>query len=146
MFLPKARCLLTLCIQTHALILLHTFGTLLDLTNYIIPAYYYKLSNMKIYKEKIILSSSLSFQWCVSLYRCSRQIHVCLFSTSIYLFIYLAVSGLSCGTQDLQLWQVNSGCGMWDPVPWLGIEPGSPALGAWSPSHWTIRKSLGKYI
>ena len=31
--------------------------------------------------------------------------------------IYLAMPGLSCS--------------MWDLVPWPGIEPGSPALGAW---------------
>ena len=30
-------------------------------------------------------------------------------------------------------------CGMWDLVPWPGIEFGSPALGAQSPSHWTTR-------
>ena len=30
-------------------------------------------------------------------------------------------------------------CGMQDLVPWPGIEPGSPALGAWSLSHWTTR-------
>ena len=29
-------------------------------------------------------------------------------------------------------------CGMWDLVPWPGIKPRSPALGAWSLSHWTI--------
>ena len=33
-------------------------------------------------------------------------------------------------------------CGMWDLVPWLGIEPGPPALGAQSPSHWTTREVL----
>ena len=27
----------------------------------------------------------------------------------------------------------------WDLVPLPGIEPGPPALGAQSPSHWTIR-------
>ena len=31
-------------------------------------------------------------------------------------------------------------CGIWDLVPWPEIEPGSPALGAWSLSHWTTRK------
>ena len=30
-------------------------------------------------------------------------------------------------------------CGMWDLVPWPGIEPWAPALGAWSLSHWTTR-------
>ena len=31
-------------------------------------------------------------------------------------------------------------CGMCDPVPWWGIEPGPPALRAQSLSHWTIRE------
>ena len=35
------------------------------------------------------------------------------------------------------------GCGMWDLVPWPGIEPGSPALGAQSLSHWTTREVPG---
>ena len=30
--------------------------------------------------------------------------------------------------------------GMWDLVPWPGIEPEPPALGAWSLSHWTTRE------
>ena len=43
----------------------------------------------------------------------------------------------------------NFSCGMWtlscimcDLVPWPGIEPGPPALGAWSLSHWTTREVL----
>ena len=31
-------------------------------------------------------------------------------------------------------------CGVWDLVPRPGIEPGYPAFGVWSVSHWTIRK------
>ena len=42
-------------------------------------------------------------------------------------YIYLVVLGLSCG--------------MWDLVPWLGIEPWLPALGMQSHSHWTTGKS-----
>ena len=45
----------------------------------------------------------------------------------IFMFIYLAALGLSCG--------------MWDLVPWPGIELGRPALGAWSLSHWTTREA-----
>ena len=31
-------------------------------------------------------------------------------------------------------------CSMWDLVPWPGIEPGLPALGVQSLSHWTTRE------
>ena len=41
-------------------------------------------------------------------------------------FIYLAAAVLSCG--------------MWDLVPWPGIEPGPRALGVQSLSHWTTRE------
>ena len=30
-------------------------------------------------------------------------------------------------------------CSVWDLVPWPRIEPRTPALGAWSLSHWTTR-------
>ena len=66
------------------------------------------------------------------------------FSTFILkiLFIYLTVPSLSwgmqvfylcCGIQTLSF-------GMWDLVPWPGIEPGPPALGVKSLSHWTTRE------
>ena len=38
---------------------------------------------------------------------------------------YLAAPGVSCG--------------IWDPVPWPGMEPRPPALGVWSLNHWTTR-------
>ena len=31
-------------------------------------------------------------------------------------------------------------CGIWDLVPWPGIEPWPPVMGAWSFSHWTTRE------
>ena len=37
-------------------------------------------------------------------------------------------------------------CSMWDLVPWLGIKPGHPALGAQSLSHWTIREVPGDLL
>ena len=49
----------------------------------------------------------------------------------IYLFNWLCrvlVSGIFC-------------CGMWDLVPWPGIELMPPALGTQSLSHWTTGKS-----
>ena len=48
---------------------------------------------------------------------------MCIF---IYLFMHMAVPGLSCG--------------MWDLVPQLGIQYGPPDLGIWRLSHWTTRK------
>ena len=49
-------------------------------------------------------------------------LYFCLFKC---LFPYLTAPGLSCGIGDL--------------VPWTGVEPRTPALGAWSLSHWTTR-------
>ena len=56
-----------------------------------------------------------------------------------YLFIYLAAPGLSCSMQTLS-------CSIWDLVPWPGIEPGPPALGAWSLNRWTTREVPGLII
>ena len=47
------------------------------------------------------------------------------------IFIYLAALGLG-----------YLGCSMWDLVPWPGIEPRLPALGAQSLSRWTIMEIL----
>ena len=49
-------------------------------------------------------------------------------ATFTLLFTYLAVLGLSCGTQDL--------------VPWSGIEPRFPALGVQSLSLWATKEVL----
>ena len=55
-----------------------------------------------------------------------------LFLIFIYVFIWL----------HLLLVVAHSifGCGMQDLVPWLGIEPWFPALGARSLNHWTTRE------
>ena len=45
-----------------------------------------------------------------------------------YRFIQLSASGLSYS--------------IWDLLPQSGVKLGPPALGAHSPSYWTIRKSL----
>ena len=48
------------------------------------------------------------------------------------LFLYLSIY-FGCATHGL------FSLSMWDLVPWLGTESGSPAMGAWSLSHWTTR-------
>ena len=62
----------------------------------------------------------------------------------IYLFIYLAVPGLSCGTRDLRcrLQDLLVAACMQDLALWSGIEPGPPALGVQSLNHWTTREVL----
>ena len=47
--------------------------------------------------------------------------------------------GFSCATQDLSCGMRTLSCRMWDLVPWLGTEPGSPSLGMWSLSYWTTK-------
>ena len=73
-----------------------------------------------------------------------KMIHFLIFK---YLsnYIYSASLGLSCVTQDLRSFGGHLGsftCGMWNLVPWPGIEPGSPALGVQSLGHWTTREVL----
>ena len=54
-----------------------------------------------------------------------------------YLFIYLAVSGLSCGMQDLLFWctSLQFFHSMWDPQP--GIQPHVPHIAKQILNHWT---------
>ena len=71
-----------------------------------------------------------------------------------FFFSNLAVPGLNCGRKDLPSSLGHAGylvgarslsCGMWDPVPWPGIEPRPHALGAQSISHWTTREVPEEY-
>ena len=55
-------------------------------------------------------------------------------------FFFLAAPGLSCSTWDFQCGMWTFSCSMWDLVPWPGIKPRPPALGAQSVNHWTIRE------
>ena len=54
-------------------------------------------------------------------------------SNTIPAFFFLAVRGLSYGTWDLKLQHVGSSS-------LIRIWTRAPALGVWSPSHWTTRK------
>ena len=83
-----------------------------------------------------LTGSSFQILLCFSL---SSSLHRSLtfisFKKYMYLFIYLAAPGLGCG-----MWTLS--CSRWNLIPWLGIEPRPPALGAWSLSHWTTREVL----
>ena len=59
-----------------------------------------------------------------------------------YLFIWLypVLFGTPAHT-NWGIWTLSSS--LWDLVPWPGIEPRPPALGAWSLSHWTTGEVSG---
>ena len=72
---------------------------------------------------------------------------VCFILESFYycalysLFIWLHwVLVVACGTFCFSCGMQALSCGMWDLVLPPGIDPGPPALGAWSLSHWTTRE------
>ena len=54
------------------------------------------------------------------------------------LIVACKIFHLHCGLRDFFVVACRIlSCSMWDPVPWPGIKPEFPALGAWSLSHWT---------
>ena len=67
------------------------------------------------------------------------------------MLIYLVVPGLTCSLIFFGTCKLFS-CSIWDLVPCPGIKPSSPALGAWSLSHWTTREvpiyfdSFSRYV
>ena len=70
----------------------------------------------------------------------------------IYLFwlcwVLVAAHGIfvvACGLLVAACRLLVAAC-MWDLVPQPGIEPGPPALGAWSLNHWATRKVRIKLI
>ena len=58
----------------------------------------------------------------------------------IYSFICLPALGLSCSTQDLQWWHMNSQLWHVRPSSLTRDQTHSPALGWWCLSHWTTRE------
>ena len=69
--------------------------------------------------------------------RCSAGAESLFFSIYLCLWLHRALvahaGSLSCITQIL-------GCSMRNLIPWPGIEPGPPAFGTRSLSHWTTRE------
>ena len=88
---------------------------------------------------------------------CGASFHMCLFTICLssllrclfssfahflkkkYLFILLCLVLVAAPGIFVVACGIFS-CGMWDQVLWQGIEPGPPALGVWSLSHWTTRE------
>ena len=58
----------------------------------------------------------------------------------LFIWLYLVLFGTPAHT-NWGIWTLSSS--LWDLVPWPGIEPRPPALGAWSLSHWTTGEVSG---
>ena len=59
----------------------------------------------------------------------------------------LGIFYLRCSTWNLfscGMWTLS--WGMWDLVPWSGIQPVPPALGGWGLSHWTTREAANSFL
>ena len=62
-----------------------------------------------------------------------------------YMLIWLCwVLVAACRVFSWGMWALS--CSMWDLVPWPGIKLGTPALGAWSLSHWTSREVPARHF
>ena len=69
------------------------------------------------------------------LFGCSRSLSKHKVVCSMWVLLDVACRIFACGTQTLS-W------GIWDLIPWPGIKPWPPALGAWSLSHWITEEFL----
>ena len=73
---------------------------------------------------------------------CAGGDFIYLFIFSIYLCTWLCqVLVTACGIFSCSMQTLS--CGVWDLVPWPGIEPRAPALGAQSLSPWPTREVFG---
>ena len=98
------------------------------------------------------LLKRLSFLHCVFLLPCQKSVDcVCVGLTSGLSTIFHWLGAFFMPVSFHQIYWLHrllvaalrmfSLCwGMWGPVPWPGIEPGPPAMGVWSLSHWTTRE------
>ena len=70
----------------------------------------------------------LALRICLVTFPCSK------FFFNFFLNLFVCTGIFGCN-----LWALR--CGLWNLVPWPGIEPGPPVLGKQSLSHWTNQGS-----
>ena len=79
---------------------------------------------------------------------CHKQLSIGQIETTDFFFFKYLFNLFGCAGSSLQhtrfsVFVAAHGVfsrGMWDLVPWPGVEPRPPELGAWSLSHWTTRE------
>ena len=91
-----------------------------------VPKSLFQFSTVILWCIFILLKSVYLFIWLHHVLAVALEFFSLFFS---FIFIYLAALGLSCCMQDLCCNMQTLSCGVWDLVPWPGIEPGPPALG-----------------
>ena len=77
------------------------------------------LSSPRLLSVFLLISIPVGMKWYLTV-DSWQSVHLCLCQV-----LAVACSMFSCCTQTLR-------CGMWDLLPWTGIEPGPPAMGAQS--------------
>ena len=70
----------------------------------------------------------LALRTCLVTFPCSK------FFLKNFFNLFVCAGNFGCN-----LWALR--CGLWNLVPWPGIEPGTPVLGMQSLSHWTNQGS-----
>ena len=86
------------------------------------------------------------FLWIFSISNTSHCMgHIDFFFFNIYLFIWLHRVLVAARGIFLAACRIFLAACMWDLVPWPGIKPGPPALGARSLNHWTTREVPGPH-
>ena len=89
----------------------------------------------------LVSSGSLSIDWLFSLWVMFSCCFACLIIfKKVFICFYSAAPGPRCGVGILSCGVEILSCSMWDLVLWPGVQPGPPALGAWSHSCWTTRE------
>ena len=87
------------------------------------------------------------YLWCLSDHVASLFCPepLCFLIIHFNIIIYLAPPVLVV-THRIFSWSMwTLSCSMWDLFPWSGVEPGPPALGVQSLSHWTTREVPGQH-
>ena len=87
--------------------------------------------------DHLIHLTSITSTWTTKL-SCLRSPHIsfCTWHLKILFFFFFFKDYLLLFILSAQ----GLSCNMWDLVPWPGVEPRPPALGAWSLSHWSTRE------
>ena len=120
--------------RSHLFIFAFIFFTLGDWSKKY-SAIYVKESSILFFSGSLIVSSLMFLSLILLLWWETMKIS----SKDTQFSFYLKIFSINC--LFIYTTALDLSCSMWDLFPWPGIEPGPPALGDWSLSHWTTMGS-----